>query len=64
MRHTTQGASWQTGFAIEIDLGRGLARREMAILFDSARRCQVHKLRKGEMSFDDELCGDTCLSAV
>lgn len=35
-----------------MDLGSGLARRERAILFNSARHCDVHKLVTGDMSFD------------
>jgi hypothetical protein len=43
---------WHTSFAVQLDLGRGLTRREKAILFNSARRCEVHKLLTGELRFD------------
>jgi hypothetical protein len=51
-RQTMEGAPWQTTFAIELDLGTGLNRREQAILYNSARRCEVHKLLTGEMQFE------------
>ena len=54
-RQTVEGAPWQTTFAIELDLGTGLTRREKAILYNSARRCEVHKLLTGEMDFEYRL---------
>jgi uncharacterized OsmC-like protein len=56
-RQTVEGAPWQTAFAIELDLGDGLSRRERTILFNSARRCEVHKLLTGEMDFEYRLAG-------
>ena len=38
-----------------IDLGAGLTQRERVILFNSARRCEVHKMLHGEITFDYEL---------
>lgn len=54
-RETQEGRSWQTRFEVQVDLGRGLAQRERIILFNSARRCEVHKLLNGEMTFDYQL---------
>ena len=39
-------------FSTRIDLGPGLDKRERTILFNSARRCEVHKLLSGPMGFD------------
>ena len=44
-----------THFSTRIDLGSGLSRRERVILYNSARRCEVHKLLSGDISFDFEL---------
>ena len=38
-----------------IDIGQGLSRRERIILFNAARRCEVHKLLSGTLEFDFEL---------
>jgi hypothetical protein len=54
-RHTVEAVSWQSRFSIEIDLGPGLTRRERALLFNSARRCEVHKLLEGGLAFDYQL---------
>jgi hypothetical protein len=54
-RETVQGAAWETGFVVDIDLGPGLSRRDQIILFNAARRCEVHKLLTGEISFDYRL---------
>jgi uncharacterized OsmC-like protein len=54
-RQTTQGAPWRTRFVAYIDLGKGLTHRERAILFNSARRCEVHQLLTGEMTFEFQL---------
>jgi uncharacterized OsmC-like protein len=44
-------------FRSQIHLGEGLTERERRILFNSARRCEVHKLLAGEAEFSEELCG-------
>ena len=59
-RQTVEGTRWQTEFVIEVDLGSGLSRREQAILFNSARHCEVHKLLTGEMTFDYRLSDGLC----
>ena len=38
-----------------VDIGQGLTQRERIILFNSARRCEVHKLLSGSVEFDFEL---------
>jgi hypothetical protein len=50
-----QGRAWQSSFVVQVDLGTGLTRREQAILYNSARGCEVHKLLSGEMAFDYRL---------
>jgi uncharacterized OsmC-like protein len=55
LRQTVEETPWQTEFAIRLDLGEGLSHRERAILFNSARRCEVHKLLNGRMTFDYRL---------
>lgn len=47
--------AWQSCFDVQVDLGSGLDERERIILFNSARRCEVHKLLSGEISFDYHL---------
>ncbi len=44
-------------FSTIIDLGQGLTNREIRILFNSARRCEVHKLLGGQIDFAEELAG-------
>jgi hypothetical protein len=56
-RRTLEEAPWQTTFSVEIDLGPGLGRRERILLYNSARRCEVHKLLEGELAFDYQLAG-------
>lgn len=47
--------AWQTHFDVQINLGAGLGKRERIILFNSARKCEVHKLLDGEIGFDYRL---------
>ena len=49
------GRSWSTCFDIRINLGNKLTTRERAILFNSARGCEVSKLLSGENKFNYEL---------
>ena len=51
-RETEEGSPWRTRFGIHLDLGEGLTRREQAILYNSARNCEVHKLLSGGLEFD------------
>ena len=50
-RQTDAGHTWRTRFAVQIDLGEGLTRRERIILYNSARHCEVNKLLTGDLSF-------------
>jgi len=52
----TEGGQ-RTQFSSTIDLGQGLADREIKILFNSARRCEVHKLLGGQIEFEEKLAG-------
>lgn len=56
-RQTIEGKPWETLWRIKIDLPEGLMRRERAILYNAARRCEVHKLLSGKLSFDYDLAG-------
>jgi uncharacterized OsmC-like protein len=46
-----------TGFVSHLDLGEGLTPRELRILYNSARNCEVHKMLRGEITFEDHLEG-------
>lgn len=54
----TEGGQ-RTKFSSTIDLGRGLNDRELKILFNSARRCEVHKLLGGQIEFEEKLVGSS-----
>ena len=41
--------AWRTTFRVRIDLGEGLTGRQRAILYNSARKCEVYKLLSGEV---------------
>jgi uncharacterized OsmC-like protein len=56
-RRTEEERPWRTAFAIAVDLGGGLTRRERAILYNAARGCEVHKLLDGEIAFEYALVG-------
>ena len=49
------GPAWQSHFEVQVDLGGSLGKRERIILFNSARRCEVHKLLSGESRFNYHL---------
>ena len=49
------GRRASTHFCSAIDLGEGLSPREQRILYNSAKQCEVHKMLRGEMSFDERL---------
>ena len=42
-------------FSTVIDLGQDLTDREIKILFNSARRCEVHNLLGGRIEFEEKL---------
>ena len=49
------GLGASTRFVTDLDLGDGLSRREQAILYNSARHCEVHKMLRGQIEFQDNL---------
>ena len=46
-----------THFVSHVDLGDELTARERRILFNSARLCEVHKMLRGEITFEEHLLG-------
>ena len=54
----TEGGQ-RTKFSSVIDLGQGLTDREIKILSNSARRCEVHKLLGGQIEFEEKLAGSS-----
>jgi hypothetical protein len=53
--HTELGTVTTTHFASDLDLGEGLTPREERILFNAARQCEVHKMLRGTVTFDEHL---------
>ena len=49
---TSNGTSPSTRFKIRIDVGEGLTQRERAILFNSARNCEVGKILTGPIELE------------
>lgn len=49
------GREATTHFSSQLDLGEGLTRRELRILYNSARQCEVHKMLQGEITFEELL---------
>ena len=49
---TVNGTSPSTRFTINIDVGNGLTQRERAILFNSARNCEVGKILTGPIDIE------------
>jgi uncharacterized OsmC-like protein len=45
----------RTHFATQLDLGEDLTRREVRILYNSARQCEVHKMLRGDITFEEKL---------
>jgi uncharacterized OsmC-like protein len=54
---TEVGRGAVTHFVSRVDLGDGLTARERRILFNSARLCEVHKMLRGEITFEEHLLG-------
>jgi uncharacterized OsmC-like protein len=48
-----KGRQASTHFVSHLDLGEGLTTREERILYNSARNCEVHKMLRGEVTFED-----------
>ena len=56
--HTVMaGRGAHTHFVSRLDLGQNLTVREQRILFNSARTCEVHKMLRGEIAFDECIQG-------
>jgi uncharacterized OsmC-like protein len=56
-RTELSGRQSQTRFTSRLELGDGLTARERTILFNSARLCEVHKMLRGEVIFEEHLAG-------
>ena len=54
-RTVFKGRETSTRFVTRLDLGEGLTRREQAILYNSARQCEVHKMLRGDVVFEERL---------
>ncbi len=46
-----------THFTTHLDLGEGLDARQQRILFNAARQCEVHKMLRGQVTFEERLTG-------
>ncbi len=46
-----------THFTSHLDLGEGLDARQQRILFNAARQCEVHKMLRGQVTFEEHLAG-------
>lgn len=55
VRQTVVNDDWKTKFSIQIDLGKGLTKREQVLLFNAARTCEVGRMISGDIKFDYEL---------
>ena len=44
-----------THFVSHLELGEGLSSREQRILYNAARQCEVHKMLRGEVTFEERL---------
>jgi len=51
------GRSTRTHFTTHLRLGEGLTSREVRILYNAARSCEVHKMLRGEIAFEERLEG-------
>ncbi len=49
------GRQTTTRFLSRLELGEGLTPREQRILYNSARTCEVHKMLRGEVTFEEQL---------
>jgi len=49
------GLSVSTRFVSRLEMDEGLTPRERRILFNSARQCEVHKMLRGEIAFEERL---------
>jgi uncharacterized OsmC-like protein len=51
------GRGATTRLVSRLDLGAELSPRERRILYNSARQCEVHKMLRGEIKFEEQLVG-------
>jgi uncharacterized OsmC-like protein len=51
------GRGARTRFTTHLRLGEGLTPREVRILYNAARSCEVHKMLRGEIAFEEHLEG-------
>lgn len=51
------GRGTQTRFVTHLALGENLTSREVRILYNAARTCEVHKMLRGEIEFEEHLEG-------
>ena len=52
------GRDTRTRFVSRIELGDGLTPREVRILYNAARSCEVHKMLRGEIEFEESLIAE------
>ena len=51
------GRETRTRFVTRLELDEGLTSREVRILYNAARSCEVHKMLRGEIEFEEHLEG-------
>jgi uncharacterized OsmC-like protein len=52
------GLAAATHFSSRLDVGEGLTPREQRILFNAARQCEVHKMLRGSVKFEETMAAD------
>ena len=52
---TDFGRETSTCFTSHLEVGQGLSQREVRILHNAARLCEVHKMLRGEITFEERL---------
>jgi uncharacterized OsmC-like protein len=50
-----KGPTSSSHFTSHLDLGDGLSPREQRILYNAARQCEVHKMLRGEVTFEERI---------
>jgi uncharacterized OsmC-like protein len=50
-----EGPAASSHFESRLMLPEGLSAREQRILFNAARQCEVHKMLRGEVTFEEHL---------
>jgi uncharacterized OsmC-like protein len=54
-RTELDGPTARSHFSSRLELPEGLSPREQRILFNAARQCEVHKMLRGEVTFEEHL---------